>query len=315
VDFKKIINQLNIFYQSRKDNIPLWQYPQFLFLIMGIITIAIISATYAIGIRYINEPEVVILIILILSVILLIITFIITQSFERLVEANRLKSEFVSIVSHQLRSPLSNIRWAIELLMSGRLGKIEEAQLDYFRILKDNSSRMSELARDLLIVSRIEQGKLPLNVQHISLVGLIKGLIADFQPFVQASNIEIVFESDDNIPDILTDPSQVKLIIENLLDNAVRYIKEKGKVEIKLKRKDDSLVFQIKDNGVGIPQTDQKYIFQKFFRSSNILKHQTQGTGLGLFITKAIAEKMGGEIKFKSEENKGTIFWFTFPIK
>jgi signal transduction histidine kinase len=314
VDFKRIIDQLNIFHQSQENKIPIWQYPQFLFLIMGIITIAIISATYAIGIKYIDDPEVVILIILVLSVILLIITFIITQSFEKLVEANRLKSEFVSIVSHQLRSPLSNLRWALELLMSGRLGKIEEPQLDYFRILKDNSSRMSELARDLLIVSRIEQGRMPLNVQHISLNELIKNLIADSLPFAQASNIEIAFESDGNIPDILADPSQVKLVIENLLDNAIRYIKEKGRVEIRLKKKEDFLIFQIKDNGVGIPQADQKYIFQKFFRSSNVLKYRTQGTGLGLFITKAIAEKMGGQIRFKSEENKGTTLWFTLPI-
>lgn len=330
VNIKKLLGSLNLLAQSRKYEISLWQYPQFLFLVMGIITIAAILTAYAIGVQYIAEPEIVVLIVLILSVILLIITFTITQSFERLIEANRMKSEFVSIVSHQLRSPLSNLRWALELLMSGRLGKIEASQLDYFRILKDSSSRMRELVKDLLIVSRIEHGGLPLKKSEFSLADLIKGLILEFAPFAKAFNVEISFETTDNLPKIFADPSQLKLTIENFLDNAIRYVparqsseadrpmaggKEKGKVEIKLKRKDNFLHFKIKDNGVGIPQEDQKYIFRKFFRSSNILRYQTQGTGLGLYIAKSIIEKSGGKIGFQSEEKKGTTFWFTIPIK
>jgi len=243
------------------------------------------------------------------------ITFTITQSFEKLIEANRIKSEFVSIVSHQLRSPLSNLRWALELLMSGRLGEIEASQLDYFRILKDNSARMGELVKDLLIVSRIEQGRLPLKKSEFFLTDLIKDVISEFTPFARAFNVEISLETIDNLPKIFADSSQLKLTIENFLDNAIRYIKEKGKVEIKLKRKDNSLYFKVKDNGVGIPKEDQKYIFQKFFRSSNVLRYQTQGTGLGLYIAKSIIEKSGGKIGFQSEEKKGTTFWFTIPIK
>jgi len=313
--FRDFFSQLNLFVQSKKAGISIWQYPQFLFLVMGIITIAAILTTYAVGIRYVPEPEVVVLIVLVLSAILLIITFTITQSFERLVEANRMKSEFVSIVSHQLRSPLSNLRWSLELLMSGRLGKIEEQQLDYFKILKDNSSRMGELVRDLLIVSRIEQGRVSFKNQEASLPDLIQGVISLSAPFARASNVEIKFEPKNNLPKIFSDPSQLKLIIENLLDNAVRYIKEKGEVKINLVKKDSHFYFGIKDNGVGIPKEDQKYIFQKFFRSSNILKYKTQGTGLGLYITKSLIEKMGGKVGFKSEENKGSTFWFSLPIK
>jgi len=315
VAIEKILEQFNLLAQSRKYGVSLWQYPQFLFLIMGIITIAAILTAYAIGVQYIAEPEIVVLIVLILSAILLMITFTITQSFEKLIEANRIKSEFVSIVSHQLRSPLSNLRWALELLMSGRLGEIEASQLDYFRILKDNSARMGELVKDLLIVSRIEQGRLPLKKSEFFLTDLIKDVISEFTPFARAFNVEISLETIDNLPKIFADSSQLKLTIENFLDNAIRYIKEKGKVEIKLKRKDNSLYFKVKDNGVGIPKEDQKYIFQKFFRSSNVLRYQTQGTGLGLYIAKSIIEKSGGKIGFQSEEKKGTTFWFTIPIK
>lgn len=316
MDFKKFFQQFNIFDNHRqKYGISLWQYPQFIFLIMGIITIVIILTTYAIGLRFIEEPEVVVLIVLFLSAFLLVITYTISQSFERLAEANRLKSEFVSIVSHQLRAPLSNLRWAIELLMSGRLGRIEEPQLEYFRILRENSARMGELVRDLLIVSRIEQGRLPFHKMETSLVNLVKTLISNLEPFARASNVEIRLEADDNLPKILADPSQLKLIIENLLDNAIRYIKDKGLVEIKLKNQKNKIYFEVRDNGVGIPARDQKYIFQKFFRAQNILRYQTQGTGLGLYIAKSIIERAKGKIGFKSKEGKGTTFWFTIPLK
>ena len=110
------------------------------------------------------------------------------------------------------------------------------------------------------------------------------------------------------------DPSQIKLVLETLLDNAIRYSKEKGKVNIKLIKENNDLYFEIKDNGVGIPIKDQKYIFQKFFRSGNALRHKTEGSGLGLFISRSIIKKLGGKIKFNSEEGMGSTFWFTIPI-
>jgi len=314
MDFKNILSQLNILAQCKRYGLSLWQCPQFLFLIMGIIIIGSTLTAYAIGTRYIEEPELVALIVLLITAILFIIAAIITRSFERLAEASRMKSEFISVVSHQLRSPLSNLRWAIELLMSGRLGKIEEKQTEYFRILKENSGRMGELVSDLLIVSRIETATLPQKRKEISLEDLIKKLISEFEPFAQASNVEIEFKSEENLPKILADPSQIRLVVENLLDNAVRYIKDRGKVKMLLSRRGQNLYFEIEDNGVGIPKEDQKYIFQKFFRSENILRYQTQGSGLGLYISKAIIERSGGKIGFKSQEGVGSTFWFTLPI-
>ena len=315
MNLKSILLQLNIFAQCKKYGLSLWQCPQFLFLAMGLIIAITAITSYAIATRYIADPQLVALMVLIIATILFIIATIITRSFERLAEANRMKSEFISVVSHQLRSPLSNLGWAIELLMSGRLGKIEEKQTEYFKILKENSARMGELVSDLLTVSRIETTKFPLKKQEFSLEDLIKELISKFEPFTKASNVEIKFLAEENLPKIFTDPSQIRLMIENLLDNAIRYIKERGQVEIKLKKRDKNLYFEVKDNGVGIPKEDQKYIFQKFFRSENILRYQTQGSGLGLYISKAIVERSGGKIGFKSEEGKGSTFWFTIPIK
>jgi signal transduction histidine kinase len=315
VNLKEIINQVNIPAQCKRYGISLWQCPQFLFLIMGLIIIGSTLIAYAIGTRYIEEPELVAFIVLILTAILFAIAFIISRSFERLAEASRMKSEFISIVSHQLRAPLSNLGWAIELLMSGRLGKIEARQIEYFRILKENSTRMKELVQDLLIVSRIETATLPLKKRWFSLEGLINELISEFQPFAEASNVKIEFKPVKNLPEIFADPSQIKLALENLLDNSIRYSKDRGKVMIRLEPKNKKLYFEIKDNGVGIPKEDQRYIFQKFFRSENVLRYQTQGSGLGLYISKSIIEKSGGKMGFKSEENKGSTFWFALPTK
>ena len=311
---KEILSQLNIPGQCKRYGISLWQYPQFLFLVMGLVITTSTLTAYAIGTRYIEEPRMVALMVLLTTAILFIIAVIITNSFERLAEANRMKSEFVSIVSHQLRSPLSNLKWAIELLMSGKLGKIEEKQTEYFKILKENSDRMGELIKDLLIVSRIETAKLPIKKMEFSLEDLVKELIKEFTPFAQASNVEIEILTKENLPKIFADPSQIRLVIENLLDNAIRYIKGIGVVEIKIESQEKNIYFEIRDNGVGIPEEEQKYIFQKFFRSENVLKYQTQGSGLGLYISKAIIEKLGGEIGFKSQGGIGSTFWFTLPL-
>lgn len=292
---KEILSQLNIPGQCKRYGISLWQYPQFLFLVMGLVITTSTLTAYAIGTRYVEDPRMVALMVLLTTAILFIIAVIITNSFERLAEANRMKSEFVSIVSHQLRSPLSNLKWAIELLMSGKLGKIEEKQTEYFKILKENSDRMGELIKDLLIVSRIETAKLPIKKMEFSLEDLVKELIKEFTPFAQASNVEIEILTKENLPKIFADPSQIRLVIENLLDNAIRYIKGRGVVEIKVERKEKNFYLEIRDTGVGIPEEEQKYIFQKFFRSENALRYQTQGSGLGLYISRAIIEKSGGK--------------------
>lgn len=316
MNFKKFLNQLDIFGQCKKYRISFWQCPNFLFLLMGSIIISLILVSYALTLRFIEDPRIVSLIVLLIATILLIIAFIINRSLEKLFEVNRIKSEFISIVSHQLRAPISNLKWALEFLLSGRLGKIENSHMEYLKILEENSNRMAELVKDLLIVSQIESERLSLKKEKFSLSDLTSEIIKEFSPLANKNNVKINFSFEKNLPLVFADKYQIRQVVENLLDNAIKYAdRKKGLVEIKIENKDKNVYFEIRDNGIGIPKEEQKFVFQKFFRAQNIKKYQTLGTGLGLYISKVLAERSGGKIGFKSQEGKGSTFWFLLPIK
>src|SRR3989344_5826886 len=188
MSLKGILEELNIFGKCRQYRLPIWECPQFLFLIMGIVIIATAIVTYALGTRYfVADPSTVTLIVFAITIVLFIITFSIIRGMEGLAEASKLKSEFISIVSHQLRSPLSNLKWALEVLLSKRFGNLEPKQEEYLKILQENSGRMGELVVDLLMVSRIEQGRLPLNKIQFSLAGLTKEIIQELKILAEAS--------------------------------------------------------------------------------------------------------------------------------
>jgi len=317
MSFRKILKKFNVAGQCQSYGLSLWQCPQFLFLIMGLIIIASTLSAYAIGTKYLGDPFLAALVTIAVTFALFVIAFVIVQSFDKLAEVSRTKSEFISIISHQLRSPLSNLKWAVEILMSGRLGQLADKQTEYFKILKENSSRMHELINDLLTVSRIETAKIPFKKEEFSLREMIESLVSEFRSFAESSNVQIKVLMDDaeNPFRIFNDPRQLRQVIENLLDNAVRYIKDKGEVILEIKNYKNRLCLKIIDNGVGIPKADRKYIFQKFFRSESALRHQTEGSGLGLYIAKAIIERLGGKIKFSSQEGRGSTFWITIPMK
>ena len=320
MNWKDILSELNILSRCKDYNIPLWQCPNFLFLVMGGIIILSTLLSYALGKRYVEEPEVTVLIVLVLTIILLAISFIITRSFERLAEASRLKSEFVSIVSHQLRAPLSNMKWALDFLMSGRSGKVQDMQAGYFQILKQNSARMDELVADLLVVSRIDQGTLPSERTRFSFKELLDGVLFEFDAYIKASNVQLKIEAPKTLPRLLQNENHIRDVVQNLLDNAIRYSSRAGeggrraKIHIQYGRKGKEFFFDIEDNGVGIPKEDQKHIFEKFFRSRNALKQETQGSGLGLYIVRSLIALAGGKIRFTSKQDKGSTFSFTIPI-
>lgn len=321
--FNSLFRQLNVARQCRAYGLPLWQCPQFLFVIMGAVIIFSILVSYLLGRRYIDDPVITLTLILVMSGILLSIAFIITNSFERLAQASRMKSEFVSIVSHQLRAPLSNLQWALDFLMSEKEGPASNNHASYFGILKENTSRMQALINDLLKVSRLEEGTLQVDMKEFSLAGLVENVRKEFEPVCKASNIRCVVEGDVRIDRVKSDETHIRQVLNNLIDNAIRYTKKADSanetapnrtVTIRYRVAGKHVLVEVKDDGVGIPANDQSVIFQKFFRSSNVLRHETRGTGLGLYIAKSIISRIGGKIGFQSQEGKGSTFWFTIPV-
>jgi len=309
---KKICQKLNPIEQCRKYNLTVWQCPSFLFPLSGLITILAMIGTYFVALKY-TQPEIVALIVIGVTAILIITGYLIIKGFEDLAQTNHLKTEFVNIVSHQLRTPLTGIKWTLELIRKSKSLTHEEI-LEKLDEIKENNQRMIRLVNDLLDVARIEQKRLNLQPQKVFLDEMIQKLIEEYNPLAKASNIKIISETKSDIPAIIIDPQGIGLVLRNLLDNAIRYTKGGGAIRIKLTKKGNSVRCEIQDEGVGIPNKDQKNIFQKFFRSQNIMKYQTIGTGLGLFIAKAFIKESNGKIDFWSKEKKGSTFWFELPI-
>ncbi|OGZ33347.1 MAG: hypothetical protein A3I88_00630 [Candidatus Portnoybacteria bacterium RIFCSPLOWO2_12_FULL_39_9] len=312
--FRKFYQQLNFVKQCRRYGLGLWQCPSFLVILIGLITIGAMLGIYFIANQYAQEPEIVALIILGVTAVLMIIGYFIIQGFNQLAEVSQMKSEFVSVASHQLRTPLSSLKWSLNLILSGRLKGFQEQEAQ-LKMMAETNQRMIDLVNDLLDVSRIEQGEMGLRPEKIDLLKLLNDLIGEYASLAQASNVDLEFEAEKNLPEVSADPRRIKLVIQNLIDNAIRYITGGGRVKIRLRRQNNFIRCEVNDNGVGIPKNEQKYIFHKFFRSQNIMKYQTEGTGLGLFIARAIIKASGGKIGFKSREGKGSIFWFELPIK
>jgi len=314
MDTKKLCHQLNPFAQCTKYHLSLWQCPSFLSPLTGLVTILSMVSTYLIATRY-TQPEIVALIVIAVTAALVTIGYLVIQGFEKLAQANQMKTEFVSIASHQLRTPLTGIKWMIDLIMQQQTKSMTKDQLETLGSIRENNQRMINLVNDLLDLSRLEQGRFVFSPEEIHLDRLLKEILKEYASLAKASNTEISLESGINIPPIMKDKRGLGLVLHNLIDNAIRYTKEQGRVKIKLSSKGNLVRCEIKDNGVGIPAEDQKKIFQKFFRSQNVLKYQTEGTGLGLFIAKSIIKASKGKMGFWSKEGQGSTFWFEIPIK
>ncbi len=308
---KQTTSQFNVIANCRNYDIPLWQCPQFLFIIMGLVMIGAILLSSFIGTKYFIEPETIVFAAIGVTVILFVLAFIITQSFEKMAEANRMKTEFINIASHQLRAPLTNIKWGSDAIVDKNLNK---DQTDSLKIVQVNIERMAKLISDLLMVSRIEQKRLTRNDELFSLEEMVRQIIAESKFHSSGRKINISFTADESLPKIMGDPFQIKMVFENFLNNALKYSPENTAINISLSRKGKSALLEVTDNGIGIPEKDHKYIFQKFFRARNVMKTNTEGTGLGLFICKSIIKGMGGDINFKSAVDKGSTFWFTLPL-
>jgi len=232
---------------------------------------------------------------------------------EKLIE--RMKTEFVSLSAHQLRTPLSAIKWSLKMFLDGDLGKITKEQGTFIQKTYEANEKMIELINDLLDVTRIEEGRYLYKLEPVQIEEVIKNIINSSEQIADDKNINLKFQEPRmKLPPVKLDREKIGLVLQNLIENAIHYTLPGGKVTVSLKRVKNEIEVSVADTGIGIPKEQQRRVFTKFFRAANAIRMETGGTGLGLYITKNIIEAHGGEIWFESKEGKGATFRFTLPI-
>ena len=247
----------------------------------------------------------------ILSVILIVGVIIVFRNIRKEMELARIKSDFVSNVSHELRTPLSLISMFAETLEMDRV-KTEEKKKEYYSVISKEAGRLSRIVNKILSFSKIEAGKREYRFSKININNLIKDVIKTYQFHLQNNNFKFSFESDPAIPEIDADYEAVSEAVINLLENAIKYSIDKKEIIIVTGKEGNSVYVEISDKGIGINEENQKKIFEKFYRVSDGLVHNTKGTGLGLTLVKHIMDAHHGEIKVKSKLNEGSSFKLIF---
>lgn len=294
--------------------LKLWQCPPILFIVMGFFIILSMLATYLLAQRYTQEPEIAALAVIFITVVSFIIGTFIVNGFNRLVEAHRMKSQFVSLASHQLRSPLSVLKWTLETARSDYRTYSPQELQNCMDGLSTATENMIRLVDSLIDINRIEAGTFTLHAESLAPERLANHAFNHFATMLQAARITANLSIPEKLPNIHGDAKRVTAILQRMIDNAIRYTPAGGTITVRLEKNRGYVTFIVEDSGIGIAAQDQPHIFEKFFRSRNAAQMQTEGAGTGLYIARAVIEKLGGNIGFTSQEGKGSRFFFALPI-
>jgi len=232
---------------------------------------------------------------------------------EELRRLNKMKSDFVSAVSHELRTPLTSIKGYASILMTGKLGEVSQAQKERLEKIDKHSNSLTRLVNNLLDISRIESGRVQMEMREISIKDILDSVVDVMAPQIKEKNISLKINTRTKKDMVRADSSQLERVFINLLGNAVKFTPAKGHVTISAREKDGTFEFSVEDSGIGIPRNGMEHVFEEFFRSDNALDQKVKGTGLGLSLVKKIIEAHKGKIWVESQLGKGTKFTFTIP--
>lgn len=230
----------------------------------------------------------------------------------RLIELDQTKDDFISMASHQLRTPLTSVKGYISMVMEGDVGKVTKKQNELLDKAFVSSQRMVYLIADLLNVSRLRTGKFIIEPKETNLAEVIEGEIAQLKETAKGRDLELVYEKPKAFPTLMLDETKIRQVIMNFADNAIYYTPSGGHIKVSLEDRGDFVEFTVKDDGIGVPKAEQHHLFNKFYRAGNAKKARPDGTGLGLFMAKKVVIAQGGSIIFNTQEGKGSTFGFSF---
>mgnify|MGYP001097733276 CR=1 FL=1 len=234
--------------------------------------------------------------------------------YKRVQQADRAKTEFISFVAHELRTPMTSIRGYADMLLEGMFGDLPAQHEQFIQTIHNNVTRMQVLVSDLQDVSRIETGHLKLEIQPADLADALKEALQSTRGQVEARSQDLTLDTPDDLPMVHADPSRLTQILINLLSNAYKYTPEGGSISVRIHLQDEYVHCAVSDTGIGVSPEDQEKLFTKFFRSEDQAVRDMPGTGLGLCITKSLVELQGGQMEVKSQLGEGTTFTFTVPV-
>ncbi len=241
----------------------------------------------------------------------------VVQDITKEMEIDRAKSEFVSLASHQLKTPLTSMRWLSEAMLRGSAGELQPEQHKYVSNIYDAAKRMVEMVNDLLNVSRIETDTLVIRPEVLDIAQIAQSVIDEQRHVADAKRLVLTAVYAPSLPQLNADKQLLRMVLQNLLSNAIKYTPEKGSVtcDISLAAAAREMIFlRVQDTGMGIPKDEQSRVFEKLHRASNAEALVPDGTGLGLYLVKTIIDKVGGGITFESTEGKGTTFFVSIPV-
>lgn len=237
------------------------------------------------------------------------------EKIEKLTKLQSVKADMVSISAHQIRNSLSALKWILKMFMDGDLGKLNAEQENLLKKAYEDNDRAIATVSELLLANKTEDiVEKEYSFENVNIIELIDDSIFDFSGEAHAKEVEMIFlKPDKDIKDVYADKEKLRIVFQNLLENAIKYSNTHAKIFIALKEKEDLVEISIKDSGVGISEEGKGRIFEKFFRDSEAQKKEATGSGIGLFTSKKIIEGHNGRIWFESNVDQGTTFFFTIP--
>lgn len=238
-----------------------------------------------------------------------------TESNKKLHDLDTAKDEFISMASHQLRTPLTSVKGYLSMVLEGDAGEVPAAQRKLLEEAYASSQRMVYLIGDFLNVSRLQTGKFVLETSSLNMAKLISEEMEQLKQTAAGKQLTLRFEAPENFPDLELDQNKIRQVIMNLIDNAIYYSKPGTTITIELLQAPGEIVFRVRDHGIGVPKGEQHHLFTKFYRASNARRVRPDGTGIGLFMAKKVIIAHGGTVIFETKEGEGSVFGFRLPIK
>jgi len=297
--------------QATDLGVSVWKTPTVMSILVGVLALGIMLIIYFI--RLFDDPLYLLASEFLAVMAVLTVGGFVVRALEEIARANKLKSDFIVIASHQMKNPIAQMYWALELLRKKHEITHHNDCEGFLERVEIAATNLKKLADELLNVAKIDKGEQKVNIMRVDMLSIVYSVIANYAYQVEQKKLSIQVSSQEKTHLILCDEKKMFIAIDNLISNAVKYSPENSIVQVVISQEKHTVKLCVLDFGIGIPERQKSQIFEKFFRAENVRLSGIEGTGLGLYLTKRILESMEGSIDFRSSESGGSCFCIHMP--